>query len=308
MDSARWDDEQLIDEGHLHQSRPVLYDDPYDDFRYLHDDRWATNVPSSRRERTVSYVVLVDGRVVDSWYEPLVESPWLDDPRTEKVHRLWRAEPRPEPEPAPWQATVRWLEHLTGGPEALARLTTEGLPDEPFHLPERAVGDGDLGARFRKATALLDDVAAKLFDTEMRTAFRRALAAVGVELLTGAQTSDPAQVVAAVCWQVTKANGAMTPTGHVTQKAITNHLGLASFPTAKARMVGRLLGAPRPPWVSRPYGLTELEPLSRTDVLTSRTRREITCLRDAALAAEAGAAARERTRLASLELDLPDAS
>jgi len=307
MDSARWDDEELIDEGHLHEPRPVLHDEPYDDFRYL-DDRWATGLHASRRERTVSYVVLVDGRVVDSWHEPLVESPWLDDPRTEKVQRLWRERPRPRPEPAPWLDTVRWLEHLAGGPEALAGVTTDLLPDEPFHLPEQAIGDGDLSARFRKATSLLDDVAARLFDLEMRTAFRRALAVVGLELLTGAQTRDPAQVAAAVCWMVAKANGAMTPMGQVTQKAITTHLGLPLFPRTTAQVVSRLLGSPRPPWVSRPRGLPELEPLTRTDVLTSRTRREIVSLRDAALAAEAGAAARERTRLASVQLDLPDAS
>jgi hypothetical protein len=291
-----------------------IEDDPPVDEWY--DDREPPLEPwradSSRAaqvvERRVSYVVLVDGRVVDEWHEPLHRSPWRDDPRVDRVQRLWREQPRPEPEPRRWVDTVRWLEHLVGGPDALAGLTSERLPDEEFRLPDGAVGDGDLVARFRRATTLLDELADTYFDPEMRTAFRRALASVGMEVLSGAHAIDPAQVAASLCWLVVKANGMMTPSGPVTQKAIVSHLGLPSFPTPKARILSRFLGAPRPPWVSRPYGLTELEAFSRTDLLTSRTRREIASLRDAALAAEARAAAHERAASGQLEVDLRDVS
>ncbi len=279
----------------------------YDEYEEPPADPWYAG-PGRGPERTVSYLVLLDGRLVDAWHEPLRQSPWRKDPRVERVQRLWREEQKPKPERRPWLETVRWLEHVVGGPEALATLMVERLPEEEFPLPEGAVGDGDLVARFRRVTALLDGLADEFFDPEMRTAFRRALASVGMEVLCGAQATDASQVAASVCWMVVRANGLMAPAGSVTQKAITAHLGLASFPTSRARLVCRLLGSPQPPWVLRPYGLPELEPLSRTDLLTSRTRSEITSLRDAALAAEAQAAARERSRGGELEVDLRDVS
>lgn len=291
MVSSDWADDRWV------QDRYYDYEPP--------PEPWYAG-PSRTPERTVSYVVLVDGRVVDEWHEPLRQSPWRDDPRVERVQRLWREEPAPAPEPRPWLATVRWLEHVVGGSDQLATLTADPLPDEEFRLPEAAVGDGDVVARFRRANALLDDLADQFFDVELRTAFRRALAGVGMEVLGGVQPSDPVQVAASVCWLVVRANGMMTPAGSVTQKAITTHLRLPSFPTARARVVGRLLGSPCPPWVSRPHGLPELEAFSRADVLTSRTRAEITSLRDAALVAEAHATAREQAR--GREADLRDVS
>lgn len=272
-------------------------EDPWVGERYEDDDhhdpgpdRWLPVYPPPR-ERTVAYVVLVDGRVVDTWHEPLQQSPWLGDPRVDKVERLWRREALVEQEAAPWRDTVAWLEHLVGGPEALDGLTTDALPDEEFSLPTVAVGDGDVVARFRSAVEALDHLADACFGAEMRTAFRRALAAVGPELLGGRLPDDPLQVAGAVCWAVGRANGAMGPLGRVTQKAVCEHVGLKVFPAAKGRIVARLLGSAQPPWVSRPRALPDLEPLSRTDLLTSRVRRDIVALRDAALAAEARAVA-----------------
>ncbi|GAA6524894.1 hypothetical protein [Intrasporangium sp. DVR] len=272
-----------------------------------HDDdpvaaRWSPG-PSAAPDRTVSYVVLVDGRVVDAWDESLWDSPWRHDPRVDRSRRPWREEPPRPSEPRPWVATLQWLEHVVGGAEALATLTTESLPDEDFQLPEGAVGDGDVVARFRRAVSQLDLLAEERFDSELRTAFRRALADVGLEVFRGSPATDPAQVAAVVCWLVLKANGLKPPMGPVTQKELTTRLGLASFPTSRAQAVIRLLGAPQPPWVRRPHGLIELEPLSRTDLLLSRTRREIVSLRDAARAAEAQAVTRE-AQAQDLELHL----
>ncbi|WP_353507977.1 hypothetical protein [Intrasporangium sp.] len=284
-------------------------DDPWVGERYaefaLQPDHWSTGYRSPR-ERTVSYVVLVDGRVVDTWDEPLTESPWLGDPRVDKVERLWRREPPPTREVAPWRATVDWLEHLVGGPEALDQLTAEPLPDEELALPADAVRDGDLAARFRRTGDVLDVLAGAYFDPELRTAFRRALAAVGMELLGGQVPEDPVQVAAGVCWAVGRANGALAPAGRVTQKALCAQLGLATFPAAKGRNVARLLGTPQPPWVSRPRTLPDLEPLSRTDLLTSRTRRETIALRDATIAAEARATTRGQAQMPEELIDEAD--
>lgn len=285
--------------------------DPWVGERYeeyaMGPDHWSTGYRSPR-ERTVSYVVLVDGRVVDTWYEPLTESPWLGDPRVEKVERLWRREPPPRKEVAPWRATVDWLEHVVGGPEALDQLTSDPLPDEEVSLPAEAVGDGDVVARFRRAGEVLDGLAGVYFDREVRTAFRRALAVVGMELIGGRVPEDPVHVAAGVCWAVGRANGVLAPAGRVTQKALCAQLGLATFPAAKGRNVARLLGMPRPPWVSRPGTLPDLEPLSRTDLLTSRTRREIIALRDATIAAEARAAAGDQARIPEHLIDEADRS
>ena len=191
------------------------------------------------------------------------------------------------------RAAVR-LEHVVGGPEALDQLTSDPLPDEELTLPAEAVGDGDVVARFRRSGEVLDGLAGVYFDGEIRTAFRRALAAVGVDLIGGRVPEDPVQAAAGVCWAVGRANGVLAPAGRVTQKVLCAQLGLASFPAAKGRTVARLLGTPQPPWVSRPGTLPDIEPLSRTDLLTSRTRREIIALRDATVAAEARAAAQRQ--------------
>jgi len=277
----------------------------YEDYA-VEPDPWSTTGYRPPRERTVSYVVLVDGRVIDTWYEPLLESPWLGDPRVEKVERLWRREPPPKREVPPWRATVDWLEHLVGGSQPLDQLTSDPLPEEELSLPAEAVGDGDVVARFRRAGEVLDGLAGIYFDGELRTAFRRALAAVGMELLGGRVPEDPVQVAAGVCWAVGRANGALAPAGRVTQKALCAQLGLASFPAARGRNVARLLGTPQPPWVSRPRTLPDLEPLSRADLLTSRTRREIIALRDATVAAEARAAARDQARMPERLIDEAD--
>ena len=281
-------------------------EDPWVSERYedyaMEPDRWGTG-SRSPRDRTVSYVVLVDGRVVDTWFEPLQESPWFSDPRVAKVERLWRREPPPTKEVAPWRATVDWLEHVVGGPDALDQLSTDPLPDEELALPATAVGDGDVVARFRRAGSLLDALAGVYVDPELRTAFRRALAGVGMDLIGGRVPEDPVQVAAGVCWAVGRANAALAPAGRVTQKALCAQLGLASFPSAKGRHVARLLGTPQPPWVSRPHTLPDLEPLARTDLLTSRTRREIISLRDAAAAAEARAAAHSTAPVGELLID-----
>ena len=255
-------------------------------------------------ERTVAYVVLVDGRVVDTWQEPLQDSPWRNDPRVDRSRRAWREEPRPAAEPRPWVDTVRWLEHVVGGSDALSALTTDPLPDEEFELPELAVGDGDVVARFRRVVAHLDGIADAFFDAELRTAFRRALAAVGPQLFRNGPSVDPAHTAAAIGWTLIRANGLKPPVGPLTQKELTSRLGLSSFPASRAHAVSRMLGIPQPPWVRRPLGAMDLEVLARADLLTSRTRREISSLRDAATAAEAQTVAREAARVRDLELDL----
>lgn len=282
-------------------------DDPWRAESYEMDDPvppyWLMDQPPSP-DRTVAYVVLVDGRVIDTWQESLHDSPWRHDPRVERSHRPWREEPKPVPEPRPWVETVRWLEHVVGGSDVLASLAADPLPDEEFELPELAFGDGDVVARFRRTVAHLDGIADTFFDVELRTAFRRALSAAGPHLFRNGSSIDPAQTAAAISWTLIRANGLKPPIGPLTQKELTARLGLSGFPSSRAHAVNRLLGVPQPAWVRRPAGALDLEVLARTDLLTSRTKREICSLRDRAREAEAQVVARESTQPTDLELDL----
>lgn len=281
---------------------PDSYPERYEEV--VEHERWRSSLAAD--DRTVTYLVLVDGRVVDHWDEPLRRSPWHGDPRIDRALRPWRVVPADKPAKQPWQATTEWLEHLVGGQTALSALSVEPLPVEAFELPAPAVGDGDLVARYRRTTELLDGLADLFFDVELRTAFRRALAMVGTDLFTGRQPDEPLTAAAGICWAVAKANGALSPVGRVTVKSIATQLRLPTFPTAKGKEVARFLASPQPPWVQRPATLVDLEPLSREALLTSRVRRDIVALRDAAIAAESHHAARER-RLRD-DPGLPEAS
>lgn len=75
-----------------------------------------------------------------------------------------------------------------------ARASGEG-----FVLPDRAVGDGDLTARFRRALRILDEVSDRFPEEDRRAACRRALAEIGVELFCGPSPLSPEQAAAAVC-------------------------------------------------------------------------------------------------------------
>lgn len=284
---------------------PDSYAVPFEEKR--EHERWRSTLAAAE-DRTVTYLVLVDGRVIDHWDEPMRRSPWKGDPRVERTLRPWRGVPVEKPAKPPWQATIEWLEHLVGGQAALRALSAEPLPDEAFELPERAVGDGDLVARFRQASQILDGLADHFFEHEVRTAFRRALAKVGVDLFTGRQADEALMVAAGICWAVAKANGVVSPVGRVTLKSIAAQLHLSSFPSAKGKEVARLLGTPQPPWVQRPAALMDLEPLSSPELLCSRVRHNIVALRDAAVAAESHVAAHERLLRTDPGSPLPEAS
>ncbi|MFC4783227.1 hypothetical protein ACT8ZV_02040 [Nocardioides sp. MAHUQ-72] len=257
----------------------------YDD----HDHPWLDEhdleeVPRRDLER-LTHLVLVDGRLVDTWSEPVAGTRWQR--HADRFDReRFRAEPAPPPRPT-WQQALDWLAHVCGGPAAVTGLTDEAL-DDGCDLPTETP---DAGSRSRlEATAeLLDAVAARCFDPETATALRRALLLLWAEepeTVTGARSA--AHLAGGICWAVGKANGSFRPQGDLTVARVQEALALStplSGPgsTVRSALVGfRDLGPGR--WW-RPQGAPALEPLGRVELLCSPTRRRLVRLRDRALAA-----------------------
>jgi hypothetical protein len=235
----------------------------------------------------VTYIVLLDGRVLESWSEPLRLSPWQEHPRADVHHeelrrwhkRSWSNEDGlSEPE-----KVVRWLEMAVGGVTALADLDEVPLPDEALDLPESARFRPDEREDVLDVAALVDGVAERFFDPEVRTAMRRALAATSEHLLLGSRPSAPANAAAAVVWAVAKGNALVGPGRRATMKAIAEHLGVPSMSAEKGREVARLLRPSDSAWFSTPWQVRDLEPLGRAGLLTAQTRRRIIATRDSAL-------------------------
>lgn len=123
--------------------------------------------PGAERLRLQAYV---DGRLVDSWTEPILGSRWqryadeFDDQLRPTVHRA--------PEPARHEQVLRWLDGTVGGREALLALTDE--PSEPAPTPD--LPDAESAAAWSAVQELLDRVAGALLDAEARRVPGQALA------------------------------------------------------------------------------------------------------------------------------------
>jgi hypothetical protein len=238
----------------------------------------------------LTHLVLVDGRLVDTWSEPVAGTRWQR--YADRFDReLRRPEPSPPPAPA-WARALAWLADVCGGPGAVDALTAEPLDDDGCDLP---VETPDAGSRGRlEATAdLLDAVAARCFDPEMAIALRRALLLMWAEepeTVTGARTA--AHLAGGICWAVGKANGRFHPQGDLTMARVQEALALTTSisgygGTVRRALVGfRDLGAGR--WW-RPDGVPTLEPLGRLDLLCSPTRERLVRVRERAEAARAAA-------------------
>ncbi|QYG92364.1 plasmid pRiA4b ORF-3 family protein [Iamia sp. SCSIO 61187] len=124
-----------------------------------------------------------------------------------------------------WEDGLARVEARAGGPEALASLDTDPLPDEALDLS--GVPDGALD-RVHEVADLGDEACAALLGIEARTAFRRLLARVAREapevLLRG--RADTA--AAALCWAVARDSDLLgTARTKVTAKALLARLGIA---------------------------------------------------------------------------------
>ncbi|MDF9716225.1 hypothetical protein INN71_11580 [Nocardioides sp. ChNu-153] len=241
--------------------------------------------PAFERGDRLTHLVLVDGRLVDAWTEPVELTPWAGV--AEALDRPRRPAPDPAPPPPPRHAQVlAWLDDLVGGREALLALTPEApAPGEaPLGVPS--------GVLERRAVVrdLVSAVAERCFDADVEAALHRVVDHLCTDdplLLTGSRTA--AQVAGGVCWVVGRANGLFVP--GATQAVVRELLGLRGQLSSTGQVVQRSLG-PRWPWRHHHVGVgSDLLATGWAGVLTTSTRRQLVRARDRALAEAAGDAA-----------------
>jgi Domain of unknown function (DUF6398) len=162
-----------------------------------------------------------------------------------------------------YDRVLRTIEDEVGGADALQRLNTVQLPDEPFNC------DGlepDIMPVVLELLDLTDRCCDQLFDVEFRTAVRR--------LLARAASGDPSVFrrktqsnigAAALIWAVGKANDAFTPkTYNVKIGDLAPHFGLKS-PSASQRASSYITAA----------GFRGSDGLRSPDFLVAAHRRQL---------------------------------
>lgn len=266
----------------------------YDDERYSYDyddptphPWWAAAEPwRSTRHRPinrVTHLVLLDGRLVDSWSEPaerteyLHIAEWLDEQSKPRVV------PPPVPPRPPWETTLDWLDSLVGGRGALESLAATDLPS----ATDPSVDDLPLASRHRveAVSRTLDAVAEKFWDEETRSALRAAFAALWSESPDVVlRAKSAAHVAGGICWVTGRANDLFGP-DRITQKEVAQQIGLKTTLSACGQSLHHALRGLQPPHGSRPWSQPDLLALGRPDLLLGATRRRLIRLRDQAVAA-----------------------
>ncbi|MBF4163262.1 hypothetical protein [Nocardioides acrostichi] len=255
----------------------------------LHDLLTPTPAPPPYGEwgepERLRHLVFLDGRLIDSWSEPVEGTSWAAEAR--RLDRL--AAPAPEP-PAPprWQLALDWLGDRVGGAEAVARLHGEAfdepeLPSDCLRLAQRE--------RIGHVAELLDAVAALRHDADLGVALRQALVALwrsDPDLVDHAVSAR--SVAGGLAWAVGKANGLLHPQGTWRSGELRDALGLTSSPAAMGRSVQAALFGLREParcswW--RPEGESDLLALGHAEVLLPEVRVRLVRLRDRAYAVRA---------------------
>jgi hypothetical protein len=269
------DDEAFY--GRLHDGG---YDDEYgDDF----DEYGRRTGPSTLGRLTV--LVMMDDQVVDvmqravqgSGYECAALEMGRGKPEPVVL-------PPPPPEPPRHERELGWLARLVGGHDVLDHLPLDPLPaDEPLELSRVP---GRARERVQVISEQVDDVAARLFDDEVRTACRRLLVrAVAAEPGLLREPSRDEVVPAAVLWAVGKANDLLGPGRQMPVSAVTALCGLKSAPTERGKAFAHAVAGPRGVAFGRlQYGVDpDVLELGSADLLVSRFRRQLVRLRDLAL-------------------------
>jgi hypothetical protein len=238
------------------------------------------------RLRLVAYV---DGRLVETWTEPVEASPWAG-----VAERFDREHERPAPPPPvpTYERVLAWLDDVCGGRDAVLALTPTPLEDQP-DVPE--VESPQARSRLSAVAELLDAVAARRFDPEAAIAFRVCLLRVWdrePDVVLDAVTA--AHVAGGVAWLVAKANGVLGPQGRVTVTRLKEELALHATPSTYGKVIHRALVGYREltsERTGRLYELPDLLPIGHPDLLLASTRRTLCRARDRALEAQQTTAA-----------------
>lgn len=242
----------------------------------------------------LTHLVLVDGRLVDMWSQPVAGTRWqLHADRMDRSRRQLEyaaSSPLPPPSP-PYELMLDWLDGLVGGRRALEALGDEALRSSDVRL-------GDLGPMLEETDHILRHVAGRLFDPEVGAAFRIALSLLceSDQQLVGVR--QPLRVAAGICWAVGRANDLVGSGKQVSTAALKRELGLTAAPAVCGTPVKRALRGMSPEPARRPAGQPDYLPIGQAGLLTSPTRRAICRLRDRALATRESVLADEAAKAA----------
>lgn len=274
-----YDDTQTATPGLWREPTTLHYDEPED---WYVDHTYEDRLSGRHRLRLSAYV---DGRLVDSWTEPVDGTRW--QPHADRHD----AEHTPPPPPAPpvpaWQRTLDWLCAVAGGATALAELTAEPAPEEPPDLSALDLPTRTLVSSTRVPLERLESVAPE----EEMAAVRRCLRLLWQEASTPARLPSGTPLVAGAAWIVGKTNGWFGAGGWLPQSALAEALEISNLSNAGQRLKRHLID----PW---PHVMTprftfaaEIEPYGRPELLTPSLRRRLVRLRDRAYADRDAAAA-----------------
>ena len=256
----------------------------YDTYPY---DEWSRD-RSPELDR-LTHLVLVDGRLVEVWSEPVAGTRWEE--HAERFERERRA-PAPEPPVPTYERALGWLDDVCGSREAVLALDAEPLVDDGRDLPEAPTRAAQ--SRLAAVAELLDAVAERWFDVETGHALRRALLAVWErepEVVLDAATA--AHVAGGICWAVGKANAVYRPQGERTMGRVKEALALSVTLATYGKVVERALVGYRDPATTgwwRPDG-PDLLPLGHPELLLGATRQRLLRVRQRALEARDATAA-----------------
>jgi hypothetical protein len=251
----------------------------YDDYSFL-----SGRYVASELDR-LTHLVLVDGRLVDVWSEPVTGTRWQE--HADRFDRELRAPVR-EPTPPVHELALSWLDSRCGGREAVLALDAAPLVDDGRDLPEAATAQAQ--SRLAAVAELLEVVGDQWFDTETTCALRTALLTVWErepEVLL--EAASAAQVAGGICWAVGKANGLYRPQGERTMGRIKEALALHATISTYGRVVQRALVGYRDlaetVWW-RPSELPDLLPLGHSQLLLGEVRSRLVRVRERALEAQ----------------------
>jgi hypothetical protein len=253
-------------------------------------DTYPYDFPGRSDLDRLTHLVLVDGRLVDVWSEPVTGTRWQ-----EHAERFDRELRRPEPEPPvpTHERALRWLDDVCGGRDAVLALHGDPLVDDGRDLPEAPTRQAQ--SRLAAVAELLNAVAQRWFDAETSHALRTALLTVWErepEVVLDAATA--AHVAGGISWAVGKANALFRPLGERTMGQVKEALTLHTTISSYGKVVQRALVGYRDPsslgwW--RPDELPDLLALGHSQLLLGSVRRRLVRVRDRALEARAASSA-----------------
>jgi hypothetical protein len=271
------------DEDNIHDLYPGDEPEPYWPDRYEPRPWWAAaeSWRVDRQHNRLTHLVLLDGRLIETWSEPVEDTRWQHVAQQfDRDQRLPEAPATPAR--LPHESALDWLDSLVGGRIALEALTDDPLPAPP---PLR-VDDLPLAARHRlEGVTRALGVLTELFDAETGRALKTVLAVLWEEdrdLVLNAKSA--AQVAGGICWLVGRANDHFGK-DKVTQQGVQRQLGLKTSISSFGSTVHRALRGLQPTHVDRPWSQRDLLATGRAAFLTSVTRRRLIRLREQAVAA-----------------------